>query len=113
MLLTLKQSSQVTGYSIDTLRNKIRDGSIPTVMIKNKHMIEEEDLAPYIKKVAKSRVHEQSHVEREVPQDNPFLIERYKAETERKRIEAVQKFLDVGEKLLNPTETYQKAMLKS
>lgn len=73
MLLTLKQASEFTGYSIDTLRGKIRDGSISTVIIKNKHMIEENDLSTFVKKKSKNRAYQQHYAEGEVTQHVPLF----------------------------------------
>jgi hypothetical protein len=89
MLLTLRQAEKVTEYSTDTLRNRIKDGTIPAIKVKNRYMIEEKDLEPHIKKAAKSRVHEPSHAGRGVPQENPFS-----EQTEQMKVKMLDKIVD-------------------
>lgn len=42
--VTLPEASRRTGLSIDTLRNRVKDGSIPAVLLANKYRIRVEDL---------------------------------------------------------------------
>jgi predicted site-specific integrase-resolvase len=98
-LVSLEEAKTITGYSTYTLRNKIKDGDIPAVFIKNKWMIEEEDLALHMKKVSNRSVHELSRVESTGSQDHPFLelemlIEKRKllvAETNYKAVTVLEK----------------------
>lgn len=42
--LTLPEASRRTGLSIDTLRNRVKDGTIPSAMVAGKYRIRIEDL---------------------------------------------------------------------
>lgn len=42
--LTLPEASRRTGLSIDTLRNRVKDATIPAAMVANKYRIRVEDL---------------------------------------------------------------------
>lgn len=78
-----------------------------------KAYISREELDAYKRRKNKTAIEPSTATEKErSTQDAPFSIDRYQAETERKRIETVQKIMEMAEKLLNPIETHQIAVLK-
>ena len=74
MLVTVKQAEKITGYSYNSLMQRIRTGDIPTVKHGKFHMIEEKDLAPFMKKTKNSE--HVNHVESGSLQGIPFLNKR-------------------------------------
>lgn len=96
MLLTLKQASRLTGYSEDTLRNRIKEGIIHTTMIKNRYMIDEKDLIGHAKKPSKKSVYEKALAERDASQPEAYTDKNNSTQTS----EINQVFTDKAVKLL-------------
>lgn len=94
MRLSIKQASKYTGYSPDTIRDKVKAHIIPhTLDDKKGYLIEEEDLKPFMKK-SKSVQVTQPETERSL-QGTPFPHQAYTPEqVEMAKIDSNERNLD-------------------
>jgi len=88
-MLTIRETQDRTGLSDAAIRRHIKSGNIHATQTEDgKYLIEESELAKLPN--PRNRLPNQKAEKERSTQDVPFSLERYKAETERRKVEVLQ-----------------------